>query len=105
VKGPAQPPRKPKRHARLEQRQSRQKFLREQRRELVAEFNRIRELHEQERLEAEEYLAAAEERIAKQPKFTIKDAQGNVVLQEIPAEAILREDGEPAFPQIIVPGQ
>lgn len=105
VKGPAQPPRKPKRHARLEKRQGRQKFLRENRRELVEEFNRIRELHEQEAREAEEAIRQAEERIAKQPKFQIKDVNGNVVVRDVPAEAILREDGEPAFPQIIVPGE
>lgn len=104
VKGPAQPPRKPKRHARLEKRQGRQKFLRQHRRELAAEYNSAREKFELERAEMEEMIRATEERIAKQPKFQIKDVQGNVVVRDIPAEAILREDGEPAFPQIIVPG-
>jgi hypothetical protein len=43
-------------------------------------------------------------RIANQPKFQIKDVSGRVIVSDVPAEAILREDGEPAFPQIIVPG-
>lgn len=104
AKGPAQPRRKPKRHARLEKRQGRQKFLRENRRELAAQYNEARAKVEADMREAEEFLAAAQERIAKQPKFSIKDVHGKVVLSDIPAEAILREDGEPAFPQIIVPG-
>jgi hypothetical protein len=104
TKGPSQTPRKPKRHARLEQRQSRQKFLRKHRRELAEQYNVARQQMEDEMREADELIRAAEERIASQPKFSIKDVQGNVVLHDIPAEAILREDGEPAFPQIIVPG-
>lgn len=104
AKGPAQPPRKSKRHARLEKRQGRQKFLRENRRELAAQYNAARQQMEDEMREAEEHIRATEERIAKQPKFSIKDANGNIALSDIPAEAILREDGEPAFPQIIVPG-
>jgi hypothetical protein len=104
AKGAAQPPRKPKRHARLEARQGRQKFLRKNRRELAAQYNEARQKMEDEMREAEELIRAAEERIATQPKFSIKDVHGQVVLRDIPAEAILREDGEPAFPQIIVPG-
>ena len=100
AKGPAQPQgRKPKRHARLEQRQSRQKFLRLNRRELAEQYNEARQRMEDEMREAEEMIRATEARIASQPKFSIKDADGNVVLRDIPAEAILR-----AFPQIIVPG-
>jgi hypothetical protein len=104
VKGAAQPAPKPKRHRRLEQRQSRQKFLRANRQEFARQYNEARQKMEDEMREAEEHMRATEERIAKQPKFSIKDSAGNIALSDIPAEAILREDGEPAFPTIIVPG-
>lgn len=104
AKGPAQPARKPKRHARLEQRQHRAKFLRTNRRELAEQYNAAVATFEADRIEAEEFMRAAEERIAGQPKFAVKDMAGNIVLADIPAEAILNAEGEPAFPQIILPG-
>ncbi len=104
VKGPAQAPRKPKRHARLEQRQHRQKFLRKNRAELAAQYNEARQKMEDEMREADELLRATEERIANQPKFQVKDITGKIIVRDIPAEALLREDGEPAFPTIILPG-
>ncbi len=102
--GPAQPTRKPKRHARLEKRQSRQKFLRKNRRELAVQYNEAVAKVESDRAEMEQIQAEIEARIATQPKFQIKDVNGRIIVADVPAEAILRADGEPAFPQIIVPG-
>ena len=105
AKGAAQPQsRRNKRKARQEQRQSRQKFLRQHRREFAQAYNEAREKMEAEMREAEEVMRAAEERIATQPKFQIKNVNGQVVLTDVPAEAILNAEGEPAFPQIILPG-
>lgn len=105
AKGPAQPQsRKNKRKERQERRQGAAKRRRQERREFTAAYNEALAKVEADMREAEEAQRALEERIAKQPKFTIKAVDGRVILTDIPAEAILREDGEPAFPTIIVPG-
>lgn len=100
VQGPAQPQsHRNKRKARQERRQRYHKWRRRERKALAEMHNRAMEQYERERQEMEAFYRAVEERIASQPKFQIKDIHGNIVLSDIPAEAILNAEGEPAFPQ------
>jgi hypothetical protein len=106
MRGAAQPQsRKNKRKIRQHNRQGYAKWRRRERKRLVEEFNRARELYEQDAREAAEYWAEVEERVAKQTQYDVVTLDGQTVLAGIPAEFIrLTESGEPAFPQLIVVG-
>lgn len=103
--GVAQPQsRRNKRKARQEKRQGYAKWRRRERRALVEQFNRARELYEAEAREAEALWAKEQERLDKQQKFNVIGPDGKILVAEVPAEKIVRLDGEPAFPKLVVVG-
>lgn len=105
AKGAAQPQsRRNKRKARQEKRQGYAKWRRREQKALAEKFNAAREIYEQEAREAEEYHAEQIARLEKQPKYKVVSMDGRVIVDEIPAEFILKQDDEPAFPQLIVVG-
>lgn len=105
AKGAAQPQsRRNKRKVRQQNRQGYAKWRRRERRRLVEEYNRAREIYEAEAREAEEAWAEIEARLEKQPKYSVVTLDGQTLVGEIPAEFIRKEDGSPAFPQLIVVG-
>lgn len=105
VRGAAQPQsRKNKRKARQERRQRYSKWRRRERKALAEQFNQAREIYEAEAKEVEAYWDELEQRIEKQAKFNIVTANGDTLVAGVPAEFIRKDDGTPAFPQLIVLG-
>lgn len=105
VAGQAQPQsRRNRRKARQERRQGYAKRRRQERRALAERFNAAREVYEAERKEMEEIAAEQAARWERQAKYRIVTPDGDVYLDEIPAELIQTAEGEPAFKQLIVVG-
>lgn len=92
-KVPVPQTRRNKRKARQEARTSYRKRSRIARREEVEAFNLAQQTQEQEAQEAAEFYAELNERLEKQPKFNIVDPHGKPVVEAIPAEFIVAEDG------------
>jgi hypothetical protein len=75
-------------------------------RELIEGFNRAQEMYRRDQEDLARLVQEVAERVKDQPRFVIRDPlTGNTVLSDVPAEAILTADGEPAFPgkKIILP--
>lgn len=109
AKGRAQTPSLRKRRSGRHQRRRAERMHNRRNREQIEQHNAAFEAYAKDQEELEKYLAEIEERQADQPKYTIKDTAGRVILEGVPAEAIFYEDnGEPLYkapPKIIVPGQ
>lgn len=106
VKGAAQPQsRRNRRKARQERRQGYAKVRRQARREHREAYNRAVELYEAEAREMQEIAAEQEARWASQPQYKIVTPEGEIIVDNIPAELIQTAEGAPAFPKLIVVGE
>lgn len=105
VKGAAQPKPVNARKARQERRQGYAKERRRLRREHSEAYNRAVEQYEAEARERAEIAAEQETRWTSQPQYKIVAPEGDVIVDNIPAELIQTAEGEPAFPKLIVVGE
>lgn len=108
AKGRAQTPSLRKKRSGRHQRRRAARMHERRNREAVEQFNAAQAAYAKDQEELEQYLAEIEERQKDQPKYTIKDTAGRVILEGVPAEAIFYEDGESLYkppPKLIVPGQ
>lgn len=93
VVGPAQPQSLRKKRSSRHQRRRAERRLFRRNREYIEAVNQAREMYERDRLEHEQAVAEIAERVEGQPKFTITDGFGNVIMRDVPAEFILDEGG------------
>jgi hypothetical protein len=102
IKGEAQPPsRKNKRKERQERRMRTHKARRVQRRETAEAYNQARTVME---AELAEMNAIHDERMAQietEPKFTVTDIMGNVVIDNVPESMIVAKPPENVFEQYV----
>lgn len=94
AKGPAQPPRKNKRKARQEARMRTSKERRKFRRQIAENYNKARTIMEAEKAEMEQIHAETMARIEAQPKYKVVNAFGQSIIEGVPAEFVVRMDGE-----------
>lgn len=94
VQGQAQPQSLRKKRAGRHQRRRAERHFFRRNRELIEGVNAAREAYEKEAAEHAQAVAEIEERVKDQPRFTITDGFGNVIMAEVPAEFIRTEDGE-----------
>lgn len=102
--GPARPKPLNKRKRRQEERQRTSKERRKFRKVIADSYNEARTRMEAEKAEAEAAQAAFEERIAKQERYSVVNADGETLVGGVPAEFIVNDaDGTNLLPKVIVP--
>lgn len=105
AKGYAETPSRSRRRADRHQRRRAMRHFARRNREMVEGYNRAVEMYEAEQAEVEAARAEVEERIERQPKFTILSGDGQTIMSGIPAEFVIAEEtGDSLLPKIIVPG-
>lgn len=94
VQGQAQPQSLRKKRASRHQRRRAERHFFRRNRDLIDGVNAAREAYEREAEEHAKAVAEIEERVKDQPRFTVTDGFGNVIMAGVPAEFIKTEDGE-----------